>query len=798
MVTFACADPAGSGVAACGPTPRTIGEGVGQSATGTATDKVGNQASTTVTDINVDLSAPDLSGSATSAPNGAGWYHDDVIVHWNCADGLSGLDAPCPDNSTVTGEGSGLKATATASDRAGNSTTSDSPAFRIDRTPPTTSFTAPSGWTNHGVDVELNATDNLSGVAATHYVVDGGATETGGTAHITVEGTHTLEVWSVDVAGNVESHHTATVRIDESAPSITHLLSPVPNLAGWNNSDVVVTFICDDQADLSGIAGCTGPTSVTTETSGHQVHGEAADNAGNTASDAATVKLDKTKPSITGSPDRSANDNGWYNGDVTVSIGEGADQHETGSAVDAAGNSDSATVAHLNVDKTAPVITGTATSAPNGAGWYNADVIVHWECIDALSGIDGPCPANSTISGDGSSLSASAGTIDRAGNAATGTLSGIKIDRQRPVTVASAPSPDYPNNWNSRQVSVTLTATDDLSGVARTYYALDGGAAATYSGPARMPRGVHTLTFWSKDAAGNVEDKAAAGHSVTIKVDDIAPSISGAADRAPNANGWYNAGVAVSFSCSDQQTAIASCSPTTTLNSNGANQSVTGTATDAAGNSATATVAPINIDKTSPSITPFNGKTQYKLGESLVAPTCQASDALSGLSSCSVQGPTGSGPSSANGVGDFVYTLTAADKAGNSTTQAVTLHVGYSFVGFSAPVGTPGHDVGMASAFKAGSTVPMKFSLTNASGASVQAAFMPVWLGPVDLGTTTTSATATTSTAAPTVGGSFKWDATAKQYVFTWQTPKSSAGHYFRVGVQLDSGDVYTTIIVLT
>jgi hypothetical protein len=47
------------------------------------------------------------------------------------------------------------------------------------------------------------------------------------------------------------------------------------------------------------------------------------------------------------------------------------------------------------------------------------------------------------------------------------------------------------------------------------------------------------------------------------------------------------------------------------------------------------------------------------------------------------------------------------------------------------------------------------------------------------------------------VGGSFKWDATAQQYVFTWQTPKSGAGHYYRIGVQLDSGDTYTTLIVL-
>ena len=40
-------------------------------------------------------------------------------------------------------------------------------------------------------------------------------------------------------------------------------------------------------------------------------------------------------------------------------------------------------------------------------------------------------------------------------------------------------------------------------------------------------RGVHTLTFWSTDHAGNVEDKAAAGNTITIRVDDLPPSITG-------------------------------------------------------------------------------------------------------------------------------------------------------------------------------------------------------------------------------------------------------------------------------
>jgi Tfp pilus assembly protein PilZ len=127
----------------------------------------------------------------------------------------------------------------------------------------------------------------------------------------------------------------------------------------------------------------------------------------------------------------------------------------------------------------------------------------------------------------------------------------------------------------------------------------------------------------------------------------------------------------------------------------------------------------------------------------------------------------------------------------------VTLHLGYAFSGFLQPVTNTAHDLGPASTFKAGSTVPMKFELKDSAGSVRAATSMPVWLQPTDLGTATTGTGVVTGDVG-TVGGSFKWDTSAQQYVFTWQTPKSAAGHYFRVGVQLDSGDTYTTLVKLS
>jgi hypothetical protein len=307
------------------------------------------------------------------------------------------------------------------------------------------------------------------------------------------------------------------------------------------------------------------------------------------------------------------------------------------------------------------------------------------------------------------------------------------------------------------------------------------------------------VTFWSKDNAGNVEDKTASGHSLTLKVDNIAPSITGAATTSPNPNGWYNGPVTVHFTCSDAESGIApvgGCPADKTLITEGAGQYASGTATDVAGNTTTATVGPIKIDVTAPTFASYTGASTFVVGQTVPVPTCGASDALSGLASCTLA-KSGSGFTNTNGVGDLTYTFTATDKAGNAATQAITLHVGYKWTGFLQPVTNTAHDLGTASVFNAGSTVPVKFQLKNAAGVVAQATYMPVWIQPADLGTTSTASTATSPTTPATVGGSFKWDAAGQQYVFTWQTPKSGASHYYRIGVQLDSGDTYTTLIVL-
>lgn len=83
---------------------------------------------------------------------------------------------------------------------------------------------------------------------------------------------------------------------DDAAPTITAVVSPAPNAAGWHKTDPTVTFQCADAT--SGVAVCPAPVTVAAETAGQDVVGIAVDKAGNTATASVAVRLDKTPPTL--------------------------------------------------------------------------------------------------------------------------------------------------------------------------------------------------------------------------------------------------------------------------------------------------------------------------------------------------------------------------------------------------------------------------------------------------------------------------------------------------------------------
>ena len=90
-------------------------------------------------------------------------------------------------------------------------------------------------------------------------------------------------------------------------------------------------------------------------------------------------------------------------------------------------------------------------------------------------------------------------------------------------------------------------------------------------------------------------------HARSGDSDPNAPIITATATPAANANGWHNTDVTVSFDCQDATSGVATCSDPVVVSTEGANQTITGTATDHAGNSASSSVT-VNLDKTAPGV----------------------------------------------------------------------------------------------------------------------------------------------------------------------------------------------------
>jgi hypothetical protein len=337
----------------------SIGEVVTKSVVATATDLLGN-ATTETREVKVDKAAPVL--TVTKDPESV-WANGDVTVKVNATDVGSGLDTVCIDTGDVSGcvevmldelgnyefvidtDGTTI-ITAIATDNAGNESTS-TVAVQLDTVAPVITLDAPDDWQQGPVDVNVNVTDDRSGVATVtidtgdgpqivdldtdgNYLVEGIDIEGDGTVTMTVDAT--------DNAGNNAVQATANVDIDNLAPTIT--FAGVPT-AEWVNGDVTVTVTADDGTG-SGIAtvrttlcydaGCAPPTTTSGPSTGVSltvppgsarsttITVEVTDRAGNTTNAGRVVQIDKAAP--TAALTISNFDDGFYvNGeDVTATF----------------------------------------------------------------------------------------------------------------------------------------------------------------------------------------------------------------------------------------------------------------------------------------------------------------------------------------------------------------------------------------------------------------------------------------------------------------------------------------------
>ncbi|MEE8573915.1 MAG: Ig-like domain-containing protein, partial [Thermodesulfobacteriota bacterium] len=171
-----------------------------------------------------------------------------------------------------------------------------------------------------------------------------------------------------------------------------------------------------------------------------------------------------------------------------------------------------------------------------------------------------------------------------------------------------------------------------------------------------------------------------------VGVDNDLPSITTSLSTEPNGAGWHSQDVTVSFTCSDPTSGVASCSSPVTVSTEGAGQEITGTATDVAGNTATASVT-INLDKTAPSVAVTSPADGAVLAESPIEVTGTIDDNTASVSVNGASAAVSAGSFTATGValvdGANTITIVATDVAGNQ----VTILLAVSFLSDStAPV----------------------------------------------------------------------------------------------------------------
>ena len=208
--------------------------------------------------------------------------------------------------------------------------------IKVDSAAPTTTAQVSSTmgwdvWYLSPAQVYLNGSDGgASGVANIYYTIDGGAIQTyNGTLNITAGGVHTVNYWSVDVAGNTEAQKSVTVRVDSAAPT-TQITTGGTGANGWYRGPVQVGLSGSDPE--SGVAftmyrvdgGQTqiysGPFTISGEGQ-HEVLYYSNDKLGhNEAQQSATIRIDSTLPTAQISVSGTVGGNGYYKGPVQFTI----------------------------------------------------------------------------------------------------------------------------------------------------------------------------------------------------------------------------------------------------------------------------------------------------------------------------------------------------------------------------------------------------------------------------------------------------------------------------------------------
>lgn len=495
-------------------------------------------------------------------------------------------------------------------------------AFKWDAEPPATTLVnldarqGCEGWYTSAVQVNLSAVDvnpdpgtinATSGISATFWRKDGGSWQqvVGSNFQVTEQGVHTVEYYSVDIAGNNETPRelTPTLKIDTVPPTTYQpMYTGTLGQGGWYISPVSVSLNAMDatsgisvtyyQVDTDTLR--TGNAFSVSADGAHTIRYYSVDVACNQETEqTATLKIDRTHPTTSYQLEGVQGDNGWFlAAPVTVTL-------LASDAITGVQESSGVDKIYYRVDSGPWQIRGPTASftitIPAGQSEYMRTVTYY--------------------------------ATDLAGNIEpTHTLT-VGVDSQAPLALPYAPYP-VPSGWtNVNCFDIHWFANpSDFSGIGGAYYSFHVPVSPTdgilvlgdnitsipcVQVPTQLGDGLHNVYVWLRDKAGNSDHRTR--HAVTLALDQTPPQLSMIVEgRLCDTSGWYNSPISVTFVATDALSGMATGVISYQVNGGGW---VTGTsyyeshdgryviesrARDVAGNCSDIIITTVKVDRTAP------------------------------------------------------------------------------------------------------------------------------------------------------------------------------------------------------
>jgi hypothetical protein len=601
-------------------------------------------------------------------------------------------------------------------------------------------------------------------------------------------GTTTVDCTATDERGNSSSASFLVFVQDTTAPALTlpdNMTAEATSAAG-----AAVSFAATavDIVDGPVMVTCSPPSGTVFALGTTQVNCSTTDAAGNTGSGSFTVTVEDTTPPAVSVPgDIVAEATGPLGAAVSfitsaVDIVDGSltpsctpssgstfaidSTTVTCTATDVHGNTGSAQFTVTVQDTTGPAIAGTPTDI-DAEATTSAGAEVTYSSPTAFDLVDGVVPVDcAPVSGSifplDQTTTVNCSAFDTRGNHTSSSFGVFVGDRTAPVL--TLPSDFSVEATGPTGAVVTFTATsDDL---------VDGTAAAQCVPPtgSTLPIGSHTINCTATDA----HDNTSSGSFTATVVDTTAPSVLVPANIVVEATGPSGAVVTFSASASDivDGSVAVTCTPASGSTFAIATTTVTCSATDAHGNTGSASFDVAVQDTTAPVINVPANITVDPTGIS-GAPvswgTVNAVDIVDGTSAATCLPPSGS----TFGFGTTTVTCTKTDAHGNTGTGTFTVTVrSLGLTGFYQPVDMNG----VWNTVKGGSTVPLKFEIfagsTELTTVAAVASFTQQHV--VCGGAALEDAIEVTSTG----GTTLRYDGSGGQFIQNWQTPKQPGACY--------------------